>query len=173
MTASVATNAIPAYLDNFSCDIREQRFSLVGTDMVVVMNLSRGYYKNDFVGDGRLYTATCGLYIVIEPSDAAERANENRPSPRIQFSNWMTSSDALQSVHVSGNREGFRITLPNGQISDVALTEKDRLLAFLHELRGIQIKYVANIFGFLRKDGSDKEVITELRFPAETCIRED
>lgn len=168
MTAKNATE-MPAYLENFRCDIRDQRFALVGTDMVVLMSISRGYYKKDFVENGCPYEATCGLYITIEPADAAKRRNEHRSVPRIRFSNYMNSSNSLEAIHVSGNREGLRIMLPNGEIDPIDPKERERLLAFLNELRGIKLKYVANIFGFLDKDGSDKEVVTELRFPAETC----
>lgn len=160
---------VPAYLESFCCDIRDQRFALIGTDMVLAMSLSRGYYKNDFVGDGCLYTANCGLYITIEPADALKRKAEYQPAPRVRFSNWMMSNESPKTVHVSGSREGLRVMLPAGEISGIDFKERDRLLAFLNELRGIEIKYVANIFGFLAKDGSDNEVVTELPFPIETC----
>ncbi len=173
VTAENKATEVPAYLQNFRCEIRDQRFTLVGTDMVLVMSLSRGYYKLDFMENGRAYEATCGLYITIEPADAAKRAKEYRPVPRIRFSNYLNSSADLETLHVTGNREGLRIMLRNGEIDSIDRKEGERLLAFLNELRGIKLKYVANIFGFLDKDGNDKEVITELRFPAETCNPDD
>ena len=173
MTVSIEKKAaeVPAYLEGFCCAIRDQRFALVGSDMVLVMSISRSYYKTEF--DERDYRATCGLYITIEPADAAKRAEKNLPIPRVRFSNYLNSDDGLETLHLSGHREGLRMKLPNGEIDPIAPKERDRLLAFLNELRGINLTYVANIFGFLDKDGSDKEVVTELRFPAETCNPDD
>lgn len=173
MTASIEKKsaAVPAYLKDFCYSIRDQRFVLVDTDMVLVMGISRGYYKTEV--DSPDYRATCNLYIAIEPVEAAKRAKECRPVPRVSFSNYLNSSDNLKTLHVSGNRAGLRMMLPNGEIDFIDRREQERLLAFLNELRGIRLKYVANIFGFIEKDGSDVEVVTELRFPAETCNPDD
>lgn len=171
-TAEKKTAEVPAYLANFSCNIRDQRFSLVDTDMVLLLSLTRGYYRQDSAISNTAggWVTHCGLYVTIEPASADKAREKYHAVPMIRFSNWLSSiDDILGTVNLTVNQHGMRLMLPNGEIDCIDIKDRERLLAFLGELRGVQLKYVANLFGFLRKDGSDKEIVTELRFPAETC----
>jgi hypothetical protein len=158
---------LPSYVDGFSYPAKEEQFSLIGTDMVLTLRITRNCHTHELFA-GKQLELTCYFGIGIGPCDAAKRSAEHKPVPRVRFFEHMTSSqDSSKKIRVTCARKSISIWLPSGEIEEIDIRERDRLLAFLNELRGVEIAYTPNLFGFLDKDGSDKEIITQLPFPME------
>jgi hypothetical protein len=147
----------PKELSDYNLDVRDVVFRTLDKKFVLRMTLSRNHYKQTFGG----WTATCGLFIYLGPE--IETDND---ALLIRVSHWWHSDDDnLARIVLTGGNKGFRLTLPNAEVCFLAFEERGRLLEFLGQLRGVELHYTADIFGFLRKDGSDKAVVTPLPFP--------
>lgn len=165
MAVDAMKTEVPEELRAFSFRTQDQRFSLVGTDMVLVMSIVRDFHRYDAdMG----WAASCGWYVRIEPAKIPEQSNG--PVPRLSFSHWMHSGSSEETVNLTGAQHGLALRPPIGEIGPIDFKDRERLLSFLKELRGVKLKYVANLFGFLKKDGSDQEVVFDLPFPA--CVRQ-
>ncbi len=68
-------------------------------------------------------------------------------------------------MRLVGESKGLRLSIGPTEIRPIAFKERERLLAFLGELRGVVIDYTPDLFGFLNGDGSDQVIKTVQPFP--------
>lgn len=138
-------------------EIRE-RFRMTDDRYALELSLNRGSYRASASGDLIL---TCALYATFGPSGKDDHA------PRIRTSMFLTSSD-IDSEHMRlvMTHTGVTLNFGHNDIDNIHSVERDRLHALLKELRGVIYKYTPDLFGFLRKDGSDVPQVYSLAFPS-------
>lgn len=139
-------------------DKRDVIFRTLDKHIVLRLSVSRDLYKNH-VQHG--YMFTCGLYVRMENG-----IRQLDTHPRLSISIWLQSNDRdLETVRLICHEKSIRLSFPTADVENIAPEEKQRLLDFLKHMRGIRLVYVSDLFGFSKKDDSDKEIVTDLPFP--------
>lgn len=134
-------------------EIREQ-FRMTDDRYTLELCLSRSSY-----GMRESRALTSALYARFGPSGKADH-------PRIRTSMFLTSADGcIEDVRLVMTHTGLTLDFCHNSIDNIHKDERDRLHALLLELRGVKYRYTADMFGFLRKDGSDVPQIFDLAFP--------
>lgn len=125
------------------------------------LTLSRDAWKNEFDNS---YVASCVLSVYLRATD---QGSKSAPSMSYRFYACKSEEedDDLARCHITVESAGIRLAVGDGEVQQIHKKERDRLLAFLQELRGVRIHYIADLFGFLKKDGSDRPVVYDHPFP--------
>lgn len=152
MSATQQDGELPVELTEYVKSIRNVTFKLANSTSILTMSLTRDREQFD--------SFYCGLYCHIETPDKSD-------GPFFSLDNFWHSNDndSLARIRLVKERQGFRLTLPSGSIRPIDAQEQDRLLDLLSHLRGIELHYTPDLFGFLKKDGSDKPRIIKQPFP--------
>lgn len=108
-------------------------------------------------------TATCAIYVRFGS------VNKDDKAPSIFVSHWWCADDGKTDVHLVMTHTGCRVNIENIDFENLASSERDRLHAFFSELRGVRYSYVQDMFGFVKKDGTDRKQVFEIPFPLITA----
>lgn len=104
---------------------------------------------------------TCSLYATLKPV-----ADDNR-APTMRASMFLTSGEDFggEYVYLVMSHTGVRLSFKHQEVGNIRSDERDRIHALLLELRGVDYRFTPDLFGFLKKDGSDVEQRFSLNFP--------
>lgn len=162
MVESVKAKAtLPEWVAKHKFEKRDMVFRTLDKNIILSLSIIRDAFSG--IHDKEWF-ATCGLYLYFGSPD---RKTKKDKVPAINVSHWFTSAQSkdFEKVRLICHAESVRLTLPSADVLNIAPDERDRLRDFLKELRGVKFTYVADLFGFLNGDDSDKEVVMELGFP--------
>lgn len=160
---AMETSLLPTELDEFPLQMTDVTFRLANSRQVLSMTITRNEDRF-FEPDPTSVLLSCGLYCRLEtPGDETAPCFNSR-----HF--WSTThQDSPVSLYLTGESRGFRLALPNAEYRSIHIDERERLLAFLSELRGVELHYTADLHGYMKKDGSDKPQIMKQPFPSLPC----
>ncbi|MGK5033167.1 hypothetical protein [Janthinobacterium sp. MDT1-19] len=140
---------------DYKQEIREV-FALNDPRYQLEITVNRGVMEIGILNDRK---ATCAIYVRFVASEKDDKA------PAMRASHWWCADANDANVHLVMTHTGCRFTVDHFEVDNIISAERDRLHALFSELRGVRYTFVQNMFGFLEKDGSDKEQIVELPFP--------
>jgi hypothetical protein len=160
----MSTEQLPCSAYKFQ---QERTFAMRDPDYTLRVAIIRDSYKSDFKIPPFHATSSVNLYLQRKDK------NKERGVSTVASFGWYHSTFYIEEMrgeipvlHLVKQNVDLRLSLPNGiEIQDIKASERDAILALLKELRGLKIRYTADLFGFLRKDGSDKPQDIELPFP--------
>ena len=153
----------PKELDGFALrDPIRADFQLLHPDWVCSMAIIRSQYHREWTRSD--WVATCTLSAIVGPVK-----EDDYMTPRVAFTHsWASDDHGLARVHLVSGQKGLDLRLPNGEVGPVEFADRQKLLEFLGQLAGIELHYTADLFGFLKKDGSDTPVLTAQPFPIQS-----